>query len=55
MNELQKLIIKYPNLTMKFIEEHPDETWNWGWISSNPNITINHFFSLREIKSWKRL
>ena len=25
---------------MKFIEKHPEYTWEWNWISCNPNVTI---------------
>jgi len=53
MNELQKLIEKYPdkpwnwrgislnpNITWKFIETNQDKPWNWSYLSSNPNITM---------------
>ena len=26
---------------MDFIEKYPDKSWNWEWISINPNITID--------------
>ena len=29
-----------PNITMDIIEKHPDEDWEWYYISRNPNITI---------------
>jgi hypothetical protein len=48
MNELQKLLIKYPdkpwkwyqvsrnpNITLSFIEKNPDKPWKWSWISFN--------------------
>ena len=28
-----------PNITMKFIEEHPEYKWNWHWVSYNSNLT----------------
>ena len=28
------------NLTMEFIESHPEYTWNWCLISNNPNLTM---------------
>ena len=53
MNELQKLLLKYPdkpwnwywlscnsNITMDFIEKYPDNPWNRNAISRNPNITL---------------
>ena len=30
----------YPNITMEFIEKHPDKPWNWYYISLNSNITM---------------
>jgi hypothetical protein len=29
-----------PNITMEFIEKHPEKPWEWFYISSNPNITM---------------
>ena len=29
-----------PNITMEFIEKHPENPWNWYFISRNPNITL---------------
>ena len=29
------------NLTMEFINNHPNKKWNWKNISLNPNITLH--------------
>jgi hypothetical protein len=29
-----------PNITMEFIEKHPEKPWDWESISDNPNITM---------------
>jgi hypothetical protein len=31
---------KNENLTMEFIEKHPDKPWDWDDVSRNPNITL---------------
>ena len=28
------------DITMEFIEEHPEKPWDWSGISVNPNITM---------------
>ena len=28
------------NVTIKFIEAHPEYPWNWHFVSYNPNITM---------------
>ena len=33
-------ISKNPNITMDFIESHPEYNWNWFFVSGNPNLTI---------------
>ena len=31
---------KNPNLTMEFIEAHPEYDWDWRMITWNPNLTL---------------
>ena len=33
-------ISENPNITMEFIEAHPEYKWNWSNVSYNPNLTI---------------
>ena len=53
MNDLQKLLLKYPNkswdwtsvsanpnIDMEFIETHPELPWNWGCVLKNQNLMI---------------
>ena len=35
-------ISRNPNITLKFILDHPDKPWVWRQISMNPNITIKN-------------
>ena len=39
-----------PNLTIEFIEKHPDKSWDWYCISSNPNLTMGDFRILKSAK-----
>lgn len=32
-------ISKHPNITWKYIQDHPEYPWEWDGISENPNIT----------------
>jgi hypothetical protein len=54
MNELQKLLLKYPdkpwsygylsfnpNITIEDMLRYPDKPWNWDYLSMNPNITMS--------------
>ena len=30
-----------PNVTIEFIEAHPEFKWDWGGVSENPNLTMD--------------
>jgi hypothetical protein len=33
------------NQFLTFIQAHPKKKWDWYWISSNPNITMNNILA----------
>jgi len=35
----------------KFVEDNLDKPWNWGYLSSNPNITFDMVLTHHEL-SW---
>ena len=37
-----------PNITIEFIEKHPNEEWCWGSILQNPNITMENIMEIIE-------
>ena len=45
-------ISKHSHLTMEFIEAHQDKPWNWGEISSNPNLTTVEFVEAHPEMPW---
>ena len=34
------VISRNPNLTLEFIEAHPEYNWDWYGVSYNPNVTM---------------
>ena len=47
----QSKINKLANHLTTLIKLHPDEPWDWGYISRNPNITID-FIEANPHKPW---
>jgi hypothetical protein len=39
------------NLTMEYVEAHPEKPWNWNCISMNPNVTMEYIEAHPE-KKW---
>jgi hypothetical protein len=38
-------------MLVKLLEKYPDKPWNWGFISKNPNLTIE-FVENNPDKPW---
>ena len=34
------IVSENPNITIEFIEEHPEYNWDWSDVSYNPSLTI---------------
>ena len=40
-----------PNVTMDFIDKHPEKPWDWCYVSNNPNLTME-FVEKHPDKPW---
>ena len=47
-----ELISANPNVTLAYVDEHPEKPWDWRAISSNPNLTIKYIDDHPE-KPWE--
>jgi hypothetical protein len=45
-----RFLTKNKNVTMDFIDKHPEIEWNWFGIHENPNLTMDYILAHPEIK-----